>query len=132
MIHRTSKPWTESELQQLKALVLEGLEYKEIARLMPGRTPRALRAKADRINMTPEQKAKALVNARKRYATRRVQWLSVAPMENVVVPVVVPGFVLNDLARRLSIVPTFDNLMTGTPLPTCSALDRPAGLYYAR
>lgn len=44
----------------------------------------------------------------------------------------IPTFVITDLARRLSIVPTFDNLMTGTPLPTCSCLDRPPGLYYAR
>lgn len=45
---------------------------------------------------------------------------------------VIPPFVIADLDRRMSIMPTLDHLLFGTPLPTCSALDRPAGLYYAR
>lgn len=44
----------------------------------------------------------------------------------------IPHYVLAELRRRAAILPTLDHMLTGTPLPTCSALDRPAGLYYAR
>ena len=52
--------------------------------------------------------------------------------EPVVDFVAIPPFVAADLDRRMSIAPTLDHVLTGTPLPTCSALDRPEGLYYAR
>lgn len=44
----------------------------------------------------------------------------------------IPYYVLAELKRRAAILPTLDHMLCGTPLPTCSALDRPAGLYYAR
>lgn len=127
----THKLWDKQELESAIAGRISGLSYKELA-IKYDRTFRSVRRAIERARMTPEQRANCQFTRRKKYAKAAIKRLSAVPMVHVAEQVIIPPFVIEDLERRLSIIPPLDHILQGTPLPTCSALDRPRGLYYTR
>jgi len=50
------KRWTEAECDFVRQLHDQGLEFKEISRRIPHRSPMAIRLKLDAITVTPPRK----------------------------------------------------------------------------
>lgn len=48
---RFHSPWTEEEIELLKKLKSEGMEYKDITRQLPGRSISGVKSKAERLGL---------------------------------------------------------------------------------